>query len=78
MPGVIWSRYSITCTSAPSRFQTEPSSSPITPAPMTTIDFGTSLSSSAPVEDTIRSSSSSTKGGTATSEPVAMTMDFAL
>ena len=31
MPGRIRSRYSSTVTSAPSRFQTEPSSSPITP-----------------------------------------------
>ena len=41
MPGRIWSRNSTTVTSAPSRRQTEPSSSPITPPPMTTMRFGT-------------------------------------
>ena len=35
MPGRMRSRYSITSTSEPSRRQTDPSSSPITPAPMT-------------------------------------------
>ncbi len=36
MPGRIRSRYSTTVTCAPRRCQTEPSSSPITPAPITT------------------------------------------
>ncbi len=40
MPGRMRSRNSTTVTSAPSRRQTEPSSSPITPAPTTISDFG--------------------------------------
>ena len=43
----------VTC--APRRRQTEPSSSPMTPPPMTTMRFGTSDNSNAPVESTIRS-----------------------
>ena len=42
---------------APSRRHTEPSSSPITPAPTTSSRFGTLSSTSAPVEDTMRFSS---------------------
>ena len=42
MPGRIWSRNSTTVTLAPSRRQTEPSSSPITPPPITTRWPGTS------------------------------------
>ena len=38
----------------PRRLQTEPSSSPITPAPITTIFFGTLSRDKAPVEETIR------------------------
>ncbi len=41
MPGRMRSRNSTTVTSAPSRRQTEPSSSPITPAPTTISFFGT-------------------------------------
>ena len=77
MPGVIWSRNSTTVTSDPSRFQTEPSSSPITPAPITTSRFGTSAISSAPVEVTTLFSSTSTPGREAGSDPVAMTMFLA-
>ncbi len=77
MPGSARSRNSTTVTSAPRRRQTEPSSSPITPAPMTISFLGTSLSSRAPVEETMRSSSISTPGSGVTSEPVAMTMFLA-
>ena len=49
MPGRIWSRNSTTVTLAPSRRQTLPSSSPITPPPITTMWPGTLGSASAPV-----------------------------
>ena len=78
MPGRIWSRNSTTVTLAPSRRQTEPSSSPITPPPITTIWPGTLPSSSALVESTIRSWSISTPGSGVTLEPVAMTKFLAL
>jgi hypothetical protein len=78
MPGRIWSRYSTTVTLAPRRFQTEPSSSPMTPPPITTRCFGTCASSSAPVESTTRCWSISTPGSGVTDEPVAMTMFFAV
>ena len=73
-PGRVRSRYSTTVTSAPRRRQTEPSSSPMTPAPMTIIDFGTAERASAPVESTIRAWSTSTPGRRDGSDPVAMTM----
>jgi hypothetical protein len=73
-PGVIRSRNSTTVTSAPRRRQTEPSSSPMMPAPITTSDLGTSGSDSAPVESTIRRWSTVTPGSPAGSEPVATTM----
>ena len=57
MPGRMRSRNSTTVTSAPSRRHTEPSSSPITPAPTTSSCSGTSSSASAPVEETMRFSS---------------------
>ena len=76
MPGRTRSRNSTTTTSAPSRRQTEPSSSPITPAPMTRSFFGTLSSSSAPSEETTTFSSISMPGRRVTSEPVAMTMFF--
>lgn len=41
----------------PRRAHTEPSSTPITPAPITTILFGTSFRDKAPVEETTVSSS---------------------
>ena len=54
MPGVMRSRNSTTVTSAPRRRQTEPSSRPMMPAPMTTRLLGTSGSDRAPVESTMR------------------------
>ena len=77
MPGTRRSRYSTTVTSAPSRFQTLPSSSPIYPPPITTRWPGTRSSSSAPVLVTIRASSTSTPGSGMLSLPVAMTMFLA-
>ncbi len=73
MPGTSRSRYSITVTSAPSRCHTLPSSSPITPPPITTSRPGTRSSSSAPVELTMRFSSISMPGSDTLSLPVAMT-----
>ena len=77
MPAPTASRYSITVTSAPRRRQTEPSSSPITPAPMTISRFGTDGSDRAPVESTIRPATKSTPGRGVGSEPVAMMMFLA-
>ena len=74
MPGRMRSRNSTTVTSAPSRRHTEPSSSPITPAPITSIFSGTLSSASAPVDETMRFSSISMPLSFATSEPVAITM----
>ena len=74
IPGKIRSRNSTTVTSAPSRCHTEPSSSPITPAPTTNSLPGTLSSASAPVDDTMRFSSISMPFSRATSEPVAITM----
>lgn len=76
-PGQIRSRYSSTVTCAPSRRQTEPSSRPITPAPITTRWRGTSTNSRAPVESRMRWLSTGTPGSGAGSEPVAMTMSRA-
>ncbi len=76
-PGVMRSRNSTTVTSDPSRRQTEPSSRPMMPAPTTTRCFGTSASSSAPVDDTIFFSSTVTPGSGVTSEPEAIRMFFA-
>mmetsp|Transcript_9917 Transcript_9917/g.28159 ORF Transcript_9917/g.28159 Transcript_9917/m.28159 type:complete len:229 (-) Transcript_9917:481-1167(-) len=77
-PGKIRSRNSTTVTSAPRRRQTEPISRPITPAPTTTIFLGTSLSSRAPVESTMRppALSTGTGGSGVDSEPVAIKMFF--
>ena len=79
MPPRMASRYSTTVTLEPSRAQTEPSSSPITPPPTTTRWPGALSNESAPVDDTITFSSMSTltPGMPETSEPVAMTMFFA-
>ncbi len=74
--GRILSRNSMTSTSAPSRRQTTPISSPITPPPITTNFFGTFFSSNAPVEVTIFFSSTSTPGKGVDSEPVAMRICF--
>ena len=73
-PGVMRSRNSITVTSEPSRRHTEPSSRPMMPAPITMRRLGTSVSSSAPVEETIFFSSTATPGSGITSEPVAIRM----
>ena len=73
-PGVMRSRYSTASTSAPSRRQTEPSSSPMMPAPMTISFLGTCGMASAPVESTTRFWSTSTPGTREGSEPVAITM----
>ena len=64
----------MTSTSAPSRRHTEPSSSPITPAPTTRSRCGTLSNTSAPVEETMRFSSIATPLSRATSEPVAITV----
>ena len=77
MPGQMRSRYSTTVTSAPSRRQTEPSSRPMMPAPMTTRVLGTSENARAPVESTIRSPSTLRPGRPEGSEPVAMMMFLA-
>lgn len=53
MAGTILSRNSTTVTLAPSLAQTDPISKPMYPPPMTMRDFGTSLSTRAPVEETI-------------------------
>ena len=71
------SRNSTTSTSEPSRRHTEPSSSPMTPAPTTSMRLGTFASDSAPVEETTAFSSMSMPGSFATSDPVAMTIAFA-
>src|SRR5918993_1461006 len=80
MPGRIWSRNSTTVTCAPRRSQTDRSSSPITPPPMTTMCLGTCGRASAPVESTILAAalSTSTPGSGVTEEPVAMTMFLAV
>ena len=76
MPGKMRSRNSTTVTSLPRRRHTEPSSSPITPAPTTSSLPGTFSSARAPVDDTMRFSSISMPFSRATSEPVAMTIFF--
>ena len=66
-------------TSEPSRRQTEPSSSPITPAPMTRNILGTVSSSKRarrPDHDCFLVPLPPTPGSAATSEPVAITMFF--
>ncbi|MNY03156.1 hypothetical protein D3C86_1357610 [compost metagenome] len=77
-PGQIRSRNSTTVTCAPRRRQTEPSSRPITPAPITTRCLGTSLRARAPVESRMRLLSMSTPGRGMGSEPVAMMMSLAI
>uniref|UniRef100_A0A8D9ANW7 Uncharacterized protein n=1 Tax=Cacopsylla melanoneura TaxID=428564 RepID=A0A8D9ANW7_9HEMI len=66
--------YSTAVTSAPRRPHTEPSSSPITPAPITIIFLGTFFKLRAPVLDTTVSSSTSIPGNGVTSDPVAIRM----
>ena len=77
MPGTSRSRNSTTVTSAPSRRQTLPISRPMKPPPITTSRFGTAASSSAPVEVTMRRSSTATPGSGMLSLPVAITMCLA-
>ena len=72
MPGNSMSWNSTTVTFDPKRIQTLPSSSPITPPPITTSSFGTSVNSSAPVLLTIRFSSISMPESGVTSDPVAI------
>mmetsp|Transcript_22894 Transcript_22894/g.36821 ORF Transcript_22894/g.36821 Transcript_22894/m.36821 type:complete len:259 (-) Transcript_22894:475-1251(-) len=69
--------YSMTVISDPRRPHTEPSSRPMTPPPMTTMRLGTALRDRAPVEETMTSSSTSTPGSDAGSDPVARMMFFA-
>ena len=73
-----WPKNSIAVTSDPRRLQTDPNSTPMTPAPIKTIFLGTSLRLRAPVEETIFSSSNSIPGKGVTSEPVAIIMFLAL
>mmetsp|Transcript_41171 Transcript_41171/g.116549 ORF Transcript_41171/g.116549 Transcript_41171/m.116549 type:complete len:200 (-) Transcript_41171:454-1053(-) len=68
---------STTVTLLPSLPQTELSSKPMTPPPITTSFSGTLSRASAPVLDTMRFSSSSTPGRLVTSEPVASMMFLA-
>ena len=63
-------------TSEPSRFQTEPSSRPIAPAPITTSFFGGSVNSSASVLLTIVLPSNFANGNSTGALPVAMTIFF--
>ena len=60
-----------TTTSEPRRRHTEPNSKPITPAPMTPRRLGTSGNFNAPVESTIKSSSTGATGILTGTEPVA-------
>ncbi len=71
------SRNSTTVTLAPRRRQTEPSSRPMTPPPMTTRCSGTFSNARPPVEVTIFFSSMVRPGSGVESEPVAMTMFLA-
>ena len=64
---------SSTTTSAPSRAHTLPSSSPITPAPITPSRDGTSEKAKAPVESTMRSPSTGAGGMSMGTEPGAST-----
>mmetsp|Transcript_36291 Transcript_36291/g.49849 ORF Transcript_36291/g.49849 Transcript_36291/m.49849 type:complete len:256 (+) Transcript_36291:735-1502(+) len=75
-PAAIESINSTAVTFEPSRFQTDPNSKPITPAPTKTNLLGTSLRERAPVEETIFSSSISRPGMDITSEPVAIRIFF--
>ena len=77
-PGRIVGISSITVTLAPSLRQTEPSSRPITPPPITTRCFGTSGIVSAPMFDSTRFSSNLRNGSSIGTEPVAMMTFFAL
>ena len=76
-PGRIWSRNSTQVTLAPSRRQTLPSSSPITPPPITTMWLGHLRQLERAGRGSTIFSSISTPGSGVTEEPVAMTMFFA-
>ena len=69
-------RNSSIVTSEPSRFQTEPSSRPIAPAPITISFFGGSVNSSASVLLTIVLPSNFANGSSTGALPVAMTIFF--
>mmetsp|Transcript_3948 Transcript_3948/g.9227 ORF Transcript_3948/g.9227 Transcript_3948/m.9227 type:complete len:239 (+) Transcript_3948:682-1398(+) len=79
-PGTMRSRNSTTVTLDPRRLHTEPISSPITPAPITTRCSGTFFNSKAPVESTTTPPELSTGAGGrgVGSDPVAMMTFFAL
>ena len=68
----------MTVTFDPNRDQTDPSSSPMTPAPMMIISGGTASRDKAPVEEMIFFSSISIPGKGVTSDPVAMRMFLVL
>ena len=68
----------MTVTSDPRRAYTEPSSRPMTPAPMTASVLGTLFNSNAPVDVTTTFSSTSTPFRAEGSEPVAITMFLAV
>ncbi len=70
-PAPMRGRNSTTSTFAPSRFQTDPSSSPMAPPPMTTIRSGTRSNASASVEVTVTLPSIGMFGSEIGSEPVA-------
>ena len=69
---------SSTTTSAPRRRQTLPSSSPMTPAPITPSRFGTASNSSAPQESTTVLPSNGTDLSSIGAEPDASTTCFAM
>ena len=69
---------SIIVTLAPNLLQTEPSSKPIYPPPMTAKDFGTLLKSKAPLEETMFFSSISIPGISVGVEPVAIKIALVL
>ena len=77
-PGRIVGISSTTVTFAPSLRHTEPSSSPITPPPITIRCFGTSGIVKAPMFDSTRLSSTLRKGSSIGTDPVAMMTFFAL
>ena len=69
----IWSRRSTTVTRVPSAANIDAYSTPMTPAPTTTIVAGTDSRPRMPSESTIRLPSKATSGGRAGRVPVAMT-----
>eukprot|EP01139_Manchomonas_bermudensis_P019173 Amastigsp_a676481_41.p2 type:complete len:221 gc:universal Amastigsp_a676481_41:1115-453(-) len=74
IPAPMASLNSMTVTAEPSRDQTEPSSSPMTPPPMTAMRLGGASNASAPVDETTFFSSKGRNGSAMGSEPVAITM----